>query len=305
MRPSVAVIGTVFVDYKGFAGSGYQPQGRNLGRVEVVPGGVARNVAMNLRYLGLDVWFAGTVDGDQAGLTLNAAIEERGVHTDYLTITTRGGTGVWLAIIGPDGELLGSISQMPDMAVMEQSIIPALPAVFSQVAGVALEVDLSEKLARAVLRQAIQAGIKVYALPSNFSVSGRCHDLFQYMDCFICNQTEAGLLFHQELTRSPADILPLLAAFAREHKLKNFVVTLGEKGALYVDERGNGGFQSVYPTRMVDSTGAGDAFFSATVAALLDGKPLIAAVDQGARVAALVIGSEGSDCSRLEPCAGL
>ena len=45
---SIAVIGAVFVDIKGFPFDHYLPTGRNAGRVEYIHGGVARNVVEDI-----------------------------------------------------------------------------------------------------------------------------------------------------------------------------------------------------------------------------------------------------------------
>jgi pseudouridine kinase len=298
MPKGVAVIGTIFVDYKGFAGPGYRPGGRNLGRVAVTPGGVARNVAVNLRHLGLDVWLLSTLNQDGECLSLKDKLDAYGIRLNHLATVPAGGIGAWLAIIGHDGELLGSVSHMPDVSVMEAAIIPALPAVLAEVEGVAFEVDLSEKIAGAVFAETAKKNQKVYALPGNLSVIGKNYGFFQHMECFICNEVEAGALMRQTID-TPEKMLPEAAAFAREHKLKNFVVTLGEKGAVYIDQQGRSGFKGIYPATAADSTGAGDAFFSAATSSLLRGETLAKAVDDGARVASLVIGSQGSDCSGL------
>jgi pseudouridine kinase len=118
------------------------------------------------------------------------------------------------------------------------------------------------------------------------------------MECFICNEAEAGALMGQTID-TPEKMQQEAGAFARACKLRNFVVTLGEKGAVYVDSQGRSGFQGIYPATVADSTGAGDAFFSAAASSLLKGKTLAEAVDNGARIASLVIGSRESDCSGL------
>ncbi|MDR3349302.1 MAG: carbohydrate kinase family protein [Acidaminococcales bacterium] len=303
MQTGIAVIGTIFVDYKGFARAGYQPNGRNLGRVAVTPGGVARNVAVNMRCLGMDTWLVSTLNQDGECLLLKNRLSGYGIRLDCLATVASGGIGAWLAIIGQGGDLLGSVSHMPDVSVMEAAIIPALPAVFPKVEGVALEVDLSEKIARAVFAEAAAKNVKIYALPGNLSIIGKNYGFFRNMECFICNEVEAGALMRKDIGE-PEKMLPEAIAFAREQKLKNFVVTLGEKGAVYIDSQGRSGFQGIYPAAAVDSTGAGDAFFSAAVAALLRGETLAGAVDCGARVASLVIGSGESDCSGLNIQAG-
>ena len=44
----IVVIGTSFVDIKGFPEDAYIPTGRNVGRVEYIHGGVARNVVEDI-----------------------------------------------------------------------------------------------------------------------------------------------------------------------------------------------------------------------------------------------------------------
>ena len=47
----IVVIGTVFVDVKGFPNDVYLPTGRNVGKIEYVHGGVARNVVEDIANL--------------------------------------------------------------------------------------------------------------------------------------------------------------------------------------------------------------------------------------------------------------
>ncbi len=299
-RPCAAVIGTVFIDYKGFAGPGFNPAGRNLGRVELVAGGVARNVAVNMAHLDVDTWFVGTLNQDGSGELLKTRLVSMGVHFENATFVAQGGTGAWLALIGHDGELLGSVSQMPDIDLMHKAIMSNLPSVLAKVDAILLEIDLSEDLARAIIDSATAAGRKVYALPGNFSVIGQHYDLFKDIHCFICNKEEASRLFGQPV-EGPSDILlSAMQDFAKGHSLKNFVVTLGEAGAAYLDQYGDCGLQKAYPTTVVDSTGAGDSFFSATSAALLHGQSLRDAVDIGAKLASLVIADKNSECSAID-----
>ena len=298
MHKSIAVIGTVFVDYKGFANESYKPLGRNLGRVEVVPGGVARNVAVNLKHLHIDTWFLGTINKDGSGDILKEKMNSYGIRLDYLQTVPCGGTGMWLVLLDHNGDLLGSVSHMPDYEVMEAAIIPQLPNVFSNVAGIAFEIDLSDKIAYAVLSEAKKQNCKVYVLPGNFSVIGKNYDMFQDIECFICNETEAGLLFGKEISNKD-DLIFEMKCFADKYKLNNFVVTLGDKGSVFIDEKRQSGFQPIYETKVIDSTGAGDAFFSASVAALINGKSLKDAVQLGAKIASLVISAKESDCACL------
>ena len=64
---SIVVIGTVFVDIKGFPEDTYVPDGRNTGRIEYVHGGVARNVVEDIANLELRPTFVSVVDETPMG----------------------------------------------------------------------------------------------------------------------------------------------------------------------------------------------------------------------------------------------
>ena len=59
---SIAVIGCIFVDIKGYPSASYIPGGRNAGKVRYVHGGVCRNVAEDLGNLGLAPQFISLTD---------------------------------------------------------------------------------------------------------------------------------------------------------------------------------------------------------------------------------------------------
>lgn len=82
--------------------------------------------------------------------------------------------------------------------------------------------------------------------------------------CYICNETEAGRLFEREVrARETEQVLTLLRGYVDANGLKSMVVTLGEYGSVYYDAvSGEFGFCSSIETKVTDSIGAGDAFFS-------------------------------------------
>ena len=63
----IVVIGATFVDIKGFPEDIYIPTGRNVGRVEYIHGGVARNVVEDIANAELRPTFLGIVDDTPLG----------------------------------------------------------------------------------------------------------------------------------------------------------------------------------------------------------------------------------------------
>ncbi|RMF14110.1 MAG: carbohydrate kinase family protein, partial [Gammaproteobacteria bacterium] len=71
------------------------------------------------------------------------------------------------------------------------------------------------------------------------------------------------------------------------------VCTHGARGAEAHTAEGEQVFQPAEPvTQVVDTNGAGDAFFAGFLAAHLDGQPVAACMERGARQAALCVQSE-------------
>lgn len=298
----VAVLGNVFIDYKGWVTSAYDPSGRNQGKIEILHGGVARNVAENIACLGIETQLITTLGTDSATETVIKRLTQNNVGFDYTARYNQNAIGMWLAILGKNGELLSSVTQLPDMQLLEELVLEKMDEITLQNNAIAMDIDLTSRIADRVVAAAQKNQTKLYALPGNLTVIYPNKHLFTHMECFICNDIEAGKLL--DMSIDPQDITKaqeLAQTFCRTFKLKQLVITLGEHGAVYCDPQGQIGFQPIYPTSVKDSTGAGDAFFSATVAALLRGKTLDAAVDAGARLAAIIISRNENTCYELTP----
>ena len=109
----IVVIGTVFVDIKGFPEDIYIPNGRNAGRIEYVHGGVARNVVEDIANLELRPTFVGTVDETSMGRDVVDKLARHKVNVDYVKAIPDG-MGTWLALFDHEGDVAGQISKRPN-----------------------------------------------------------------------------------------------------------------------------------------------------------------------------------------------
>ena len=292
------VIGAVFVDVKGFAREQYLPLERNVGDVQVVAGGVCRNVAENLTRLGVATQFASMVDDNGMGSQVREELAALGVGVEHVIAAERG-MGMWLAILNEKGDLAGSISRQPDFSALEAYLRQNGDGIIAGTDGVVLEFDMTEDIAALVLGFAKKHGKPVYSIVGNMGVILRHPEYLHDVACFICNEMEAGRLFREDLTQlGPEGMLEALKRCSAVAGIPAMVITMGDKGAVYVDNRtGEFGYCPPLNVNVVDTTGAGDAFFSAAVAALTKGAPLSQAVREGTRLAARTLETEGS-CAR-------
>ena len=170
-----------------------------------------------------------------------------------------------------------------------------------QATHVALELDLNERITRQVLKLAKKKAKPVYGLPGNLEVVMKAPDVLDGLALFVCNHIELGRLCGEEFGDTDADkILAKLPAVTAKFGLQALVVTLGARGSVYYDVvSGERGFQSALPVKVVDTCGAGDAFFSGALAGLARGETLATAVVTGTAVAACTIQSPENNCVQL------
>ena len=293
---NTVVVGVTFVDVKGFPRGKYDPQGRNLGSVKIVHGGVSRNVVEDFANVGMPVSFLSMLEDSAIGRDVARRLTNAGADLSYTTETPDNGLGMWLVILDENGNLAGSISRMPDLSVLENYIAVHGEEIIANAANVVLEIDMNKHIASMILDFAEKYHKKVYSIVGNMSVILAHTDYLSRTDCFICNEIEATKLFGVDLTAyTPDQMSRFLPGAARRMKIPSMVVTMGSKGSVYFDGE-NSGICPIFPTTVVDTSGAGDAFFSGTVMGLTRQLPLDEAVRYGAKLASLTIASKENSC---------
>jgi len=297
----ILVIGATFVDIKGFPEDIYIPTGRNVGRVEYLHGGVARNVVEDIANVELQPIYLGIVDDTPMGRDVVHKLNNHKVDTRYV-LTVPGGMGTWLAVFDNNGDVAGSISCRPNLMPLLDLLNEKGDEIFSQVKSVVLEVDMDKDLVKRILELAEAHKVMVFGVVSNMSIAAKRRDFLKRFDCFICNQQEAGLLFIDDYTNhTPQQLCDILQQKVLGAQIPAMVVTMGAQGAVYADCNGNKG---VCPARNVivkDTTGAGDAFCAGVAIGMTYGKSLPEAIDIGSILAASVITSSENVCPRFLP----
>ena len=297
----IVVIGSTFVDIKGYPMGQYIPDGRNAGSIENVHGGVARNVVENIANIELRPAFVSLVDDNGAGIDVINKLNRHKVDTTYVK-QTKDGMGVWLAIFDHTGDLAGSISKRPDLQPIYDILLEHGDEIISNADSIALELDLEHDVVKEVFRLAQKHNKQVFAVISNMSIALERRDFFQKLDCFVCNQLESGMLFMKDLENlTPEELLEQLPTLSQRAGIRKMVVTMGEKGAVYYSEDGESGICPALKVDVVDTTGAGDAFFSGVAAGITYGKTLKESCEIGTRLSASVITTKDNVCPRFRP----
>lgn len=297
----IVVIGPTFVDIKGFPINKFIFNGRNEGTVKIVHGGVARNIVEDIANMELRPTFLSLVDDDAYGQDVIERLKRHKVNTKYIK-KIKDGMGSWLAIFNEDGDVVSSISKRPNFLPILDVLDKYGDEIFSTCDSISIELDADKKIIKKVFSYAKKYNKHVYASITNMSIAVDRRDFFKKVDCVVCNQEEAEILFMESYdNKTPEELSKIMLEKIQAAKISNIVVTMGGQGAVYASRNGNRGFVPAFEVAVIDTTGAGDSFFAGVCAGLTYGKTLKQACEIGTKLAASVVQSVENVCPRFLP----
>ena len=174
--------------------------------------------------------------------------------------------------------------------------------IFKDCDSIIFEIDMHKDVVKKIFELATKYDKKVYALVSNMGIALERRDFLQRLDCFICNELEAGMLFCDDYSETtPEELSEILPAKIKAANIPSMIVTMGAKGAVYADKDGNGGMIPARKVVVKDTTGAGDAFCAGAMSGLTYGKTMAEAVEIGTALSSSVITTLDNVCPRFRP----
>ena len=297
----ILVVGAVFVDIKGYPIGQYIHGGRNVGRVVQVHGGVSRNVVEDIANMEMRPTYLSVVDNSGISDDVVARLKRHKVNTDYIQ-RTDDGLGTWLAVFDHTGDVIASISKRPDLDAIRKVLDESGDEVIGNADSIVVEIDMEPYLLKKIFNLAEKHNKAVYAVVSNMSIAMERRDLLQKTGCIVCNEQEASMLFSDDYEeKTPEEIRDYLVRRIEAANIERMVVTMGEKGAVYAELNGESGICPAPKVNVLDTTGAGDAFFAGVAVGLTYGKSLEEACVIGTRLASSVIASKENVCPRFRP----
>ena len=297
----IVVIGAAFVDIKGYPDGQYIPAGRNAGRVLQVHGGVGRNVAEDIANVELKPTFVSVLDDSGISTDVLERLKRHKVNTSYIR-RVEDGLGTWLAIFDHKGDVVGSISKRPDLGAIYDIMNECGDEIIAGADSVIAEIDMEPYILKEIFARAEKYGKDIYAVVSNMSIAMERRDLLKRTACVVCNEQEVEILFSESFDGgNPEALAAVMYDRIRQAKIRRIIVTLGEQGSVYAEESGSFGYCPPLETAVVDTTGAGDAFFAGAAIGLTYRKPLSDACVIGTRLASSVIATKENVCPRFQP----
>jgi ribokinase len=286
----IAVIGSCMVDLIAYTDT-IPKAGETLVAKEFAMGcgGKGANQAVAAAKLGAPVLMMGRVGDDAfADNTLNNFLQY-GVGTEYVTRVKGVSSGV--APIWVDADSQNRILIIPGA---NNHLLPAdIEAAgerLKQCGMIILQLEIPMESVYAAIEFGNANGIPVILNPAPASTELDM-DYACRCDYFVPNETELEILTGMPVDSEEAIVAAASTLLARG--LKNLIVTLGDKGALWMhgEERQYFGAPTVQP---VDTTGAGDAFIGCFAAQLSRNTPVGDAITEAVRYASHSVTGKGT-----------
>ena len=282
--PKILALGGAHIDRRGQVSGIYVPAASNPGIMREDVGGGVFNALRSVVKRGVAASLLSVRGGDAAAETVAAAIAGAGI-ADLSVVFLDRTTPSYTALIDSEGELIVGFADMGlyDLAFPKQIRRAKVREAIAEADAILCDANLPTA---ALERLVAQAGDRpVFAIAISPAKVVRLEPLLGNLSLLFTNRREAAALAGADM--SGRDLVDAL----RRVGLRAGVVTAGSAPVLGFDGSGIFAVDPPAPRRVADVTGAGDALTGATVAALLRGLPLRAALREGAAAAMLAIES--------------
>ena len=284
-QPRCAVVGAANIDIGGFPAGRLSMQDSNPGKVRLSAGGVGRNIACNLARLGVQTHLVAPLGADAFAGIVRADCAASGVDTGLCFDFADAASGAYLFIADAGGDMQLAVN---DMGICDrltpgalETRIEALNAMDAVVLDANLPAQTLSFLAENLRAPLIADAVSTAKAPR---LMGAMASLAAVKPNAIEAETLTGIPVHgpDSAARAAAKLVELGA--------KRAFITLGERGVCCADADGTL-FLPGGAVRMVNATGAGDAFTAALTWALVRGLSLRECAVAGLAAASIAVES--------------
>ena len=255
----VVVVGGVNVDICGRAFQPLVAADSNPGTVATSLGGVGRNIAHNLRLMGLDVHLLTAYGDDLNGERVAGSCSQLGIQLRNALKIPDAATSTYLYLTNPEGEMALAVS---DMSICDRISPEYLAENLSLLRNAQAVVADTNIPAAALQWLAENCEVPLFVDPVSTAKAKKLLPILSKIHTLKPNRLEAELLtgIHIETKED----VERAAALLLDAGVQQVFITLGDQG-VYAATRKEGLWQDIFPGNMVNTTGCGDSFMAALV----------------------------------------
>ncbi len=263
----ILCIGNVSVDIKAYSPESDGTEAYREGSIELVPGGVARGMAINLKHLGFDTSVLSVVGHDIFGDYLRGGLNAEGVNTRLLRTSEKRETSLFsvMASAGKSATCVYSTAVLSEITV-DNEVLEFLKS--EDIRVIVLDSNMSEEtIADIYALKKADPDLFIFQNATAPDISKKTLQYAPLIDLFACNEFEATAILGEEA-------FPDLTTADKFQSLgfSNFIITFGERGVMVRIGKDTWNSLPYAPAHIVDTIGAGDAFASGFLMGFLAGE---------------------------------
>ena len=269
--------GNVSVDIKAYSAEVDETEAYREGSIELVPGGVGRGMAINLKHLGLNTFIHSVIGKDIFGEYLRNGLKEEGINTTLLAESQERKTALFsvMASRGKSATCVYSTQILKEI-IFDSKVEKVIKE--NDISAFVLDSNLSEETLEGFYNyKKSHPEIFVFQNATAPDIAKKTMQYAPLIDLFGCNEYEAAAILGE------SSVLPDLTTADKFQALgyKNFIITFGEQGVMVRIGNETWNEPPYTPSQIVDTIGAGDAFASGFLMGFLEGDPVKRCIHYG------------------------
>lgn len=277
-KNQIIAIGGANVDRKFTIEQNVQLGTSNPATITETVGGVSRNIAENLGRLGNRVSLV-TVMGDDHDSALIEQTCKSMMNLDLVEKLKDYKTGSYTAVLDGEGELVISMANMEIYDQLLPAVLKKHEPALQNSSCIVIDLNCPLETVEYVKNFANEQNIPFAIVPVSSPKMKNMPQDMHGVDYFICNRDEVEMYLTMKL-ETYSDYEKAVKAML-EKGAEYVVLTLGEHGVMAGHADKVTHYKAISAKKIIDVTGAGDAFVSAFLHGILNGEELEEAIQLG------------------------
>lgn len=270
----VVIVGGANVDIQGFPKTKLRFKDSNIGNVKISLGGVGRNIGDNLVRLGVDTKLISIIGDDLHGTKILESSREIGLDVENTLVLEGEGTSVYLSLLDEAGDMEIAISSMDIYDKMDIGFIQKYKSLIENSSLCIIDTNVPKATIEYILEYF--KGVDFFLDTVSTAKTEKVKDLIGYFHTIKPNKLEAEILTGIKVEDESG--LEKAAKYLHDKGVKRVFITLGDQGVYYSDGH-TMGHRSTPKIKIVNATGAGDAFVAALAYGYMNDTPIEEIVD--------------------------
>ena len=266
--PYAVVCGGVNIDIGAHSFAPLRDRDSNPGRVELSLGGVGRNIAHNMRLLGVPTYLLTAVGGDSRASQVEESCKELGIDLSHALRVPDGRTSTYVFVGDSDGDMAVAVSDMEICEKLTPDYFASQKELLDGAAAVVVDANLPRKSIAYLVEH---CAAPLFVDPVSTVKAEKLQGLLSHVHTLKPNRIEAELLSGVKITDNAT--LHQAAQALLDQGVQRVFLSLGGDG-VFAAQQGETHLEPICKAEMRNATGAGDAMMASLVWSFLAGRDL-------------------------------